>query len=173
MRKLLKKSKAYGMFALLFFFMLSLDEVTAQTNNNSASAKELHDQIAALDSAMFDAFNNCNLDKVASFFTEDVEFYHEKSGLITTRLSVFATMKTNLCSENSNRVRRELIKNTLEVTPINNYGAVQTGEHRFYLTQKGQKEKLDGIGKFVQIWQRKDGEWKISRVISFRFRPPE
>lgn len=29
----------------------------------------------------------------------------------------------------------------------------------------GQKEKLDGIGKFVQIWQKKEGEWKISRVI--------
>lgn len=85
----------------------------------------------------------------------------------------FNEMRENLCGETSNRVRRELVKGSLEVHPINNYGAVQTGEHRFYLTQKGQKEKLDGVGKFVVLWRKEGGEWRISRVISYGFGPPE
>ena len=46
------------------------------------------------------------------------------------------------------------------------------GEHRFYLTQAGQKEKLDGIGRFANLWQLKDGEWRMSRVFSYGFRSP-
>jgi hypothetical protein len=129
--------------------------------------------IASLDAALFAADNICDFEKVRTFFTEDLEFYHEKGGLTVTREGSLEIMGKNLCGENSNRVRRELVKDSLEVRPINNYGAVQTGEHRFYLTQKGQTERLDGVGKFVMLWQKKDGEWRISRVISYGFRSPE
>jgi hypothetical protein len=64
------------------------------------------------------------------------------------------------------------VQGSVEVCPINNYGAVQTGEHRFYLTQKGQKEALDGIGKFVMLWRRTGDEWRVARVISYGFRAP-
>jgi hypothetical protein len=159
---------------VLISLLLLTSWTYAQSSNNSAAAsRELYDKIASLDSSLFEAFNTCNLAKVEMFFTEDLEFYHEKGGLIITRKSVIEVMRNNLCGQNSNRVRRELIKSSLAVHAINNYGAVETGEHRFYLTQAGQKEKLDGIGKFVHIWQKKDGEWRISRVISYGFRPGE
>ena len=125
------------------------------------------------DSSFFAAYNNCELAKIESFFTEDVEFYHEKRGLIITRKSVMEAIAKNLCGDKNNKVRRELVKGSLQVFPIDNYGAVEMGEHRFYLTQAGQKEKLDGIGKFVNLWQKKDGEWKMSRVVSYGFRPGE
>ena len=161
-----------GPLMLLLIPLLLASRVDAQSKTNSTGPKELYERIASLDAALFDAYNACDIDKVGTFFTEDLEFYHEKGGLLLTRKSTLDTMRANLCGENSNRVRRELVKGSLEVRPINNYGAVQTGEHRFYLTQKGQKEKLDGIGKFVMLWQKKDGEWRISRVISYGFRPP-
>ena len=179
MRRLIKESMNFSRNvlrqspAVLLFFCLSSGTVSAQTKNDSPAAKELYDRIVTLDAALFDAYNACDIDKVGTFFTEDLEFYHEKGGLTLTRNSTLETMRNNLCGENSNRVRRELVQGSLEVRPINNYGAVQTGEHRFYLTQKGQKEKLDGIGKFVMLWQKKDSGWKISRVISYGFRPPE
>jgi hypothetical protein len=47
---------------------------------------------------------------------------------------------------------------------------LEIGEHRFYLTQEGQEEKLDGIGQFTNLWQLKGGEWKMSRVLSYGFR---
>ena len=163
-----------GILVMLFvILLLSTNWVHAQSKKDSPATKAIYDRIAALDAAMFDANNACDIDKVGTFFTEDLEFYHEKGGLTLTRKSVLDLMKTNLCGENSNRVRRELVGGSMEVHMINNYGAVETGEHRFYLTQKGQKEKLDGIGKFIMIWQIKNGEWRISRVVSYGFRAPE
>lgn len=158
---------------VLFIPLLSINWVHAQSKNDAPASKELYDQIASLDAAFFDAYNTCDLVKVETFFAEDIEFFHEKGGLITTRKSVMEVMKKNLCGDGTNRVRRELVKGSLEVHPINNYGAVEIGEHRFYLTQKGQREKLDGIGKFVNLWQKKDGQWRMSRVLSYGFRPGE
>lgn len=166
------KSNLVSSKAIIFLsvVLLTVSLVNAQTKVEPAN--DLAGQIAVLDAALFEAYNKCDIDKVGTFFTEDLEFYHEKGGVTLTRGALLPTMKKNLCG-NENKVRRELIKNTMFVSPINNYGAVQTGEHRFYLTQKGQKEKMDGIGKFVMLW-RKDGEqWKISRVISFGYRAPE
>ena len=163
-----------GLTFLLVIPLLTANRVYAQSGNAStAASRELHDKIAALDNAFFEAYNKCDLAKIEAFFTEDLEFYHEKSGLMVGRKSVMEVMKKNLCGDSSNRVRRELVQGSLEVRPINNYGAVQTGEHRFYLTQKDRKERLDGIGKFVNLWQNKDGEWRISRVFSYGFRPGE
>jgi ketosteroid isomerase-like protein len=158
---------------LLLIPWLPAVRVSAQSKPDAPGSQELYERIASLDAALSDAYNACDIEKVGTFFTEDLEFYHEKGGLVLTRKGSLDIMRANLCGENSNRVRRELVKGSLEVRPINNYGAVQTGEHRFYLTQKGQKEKLDGVGKFVMLWRQKDGEWRISRVISYGFRPPE
>ena len=63
--------------------------------------------------------------------------------------------------------RRELVKGSLEVYPISNYGAVEIGVHNFYRTLTGQKEKLTTVAKFMNIWQEKNGHWKISRIISY------
>lgn len=155
---------------LLLAFLLTPSAANAQASK--PGQKELQDRITALDAAMFAAYNKCDIDKVGTFFAEDLEFYHEKGGLTLTRDAVLAIMRKNLCGPDSNHIRRELVEGSMEVRPINNYGAVQTGEHRFYLTQKGQSEKIDGIGKFVMLWREKDGEWRITRVISYGFRAP-
>jgi ketosteroid isomerase-like protein len=166
-----------GVFAsravtLLLVAVLSAGWARAQSAGGGPGPGELRDQIERLDAALFDAYNRCDIDKVGSFFTDDLEFYHEKGGLVLTRQSTLDLMRKNLCG-NNNKVRRELVKGSMEVRPINNYGAVQTGEHRFYLTQPGRQEKMDGIGKFVMLWRKSDGEWRVSRVISYGFRPPE
>jgi len=164
------KTSTAGACLLLLVFLLTPGTANAQASK--PGTKELQDRITALDAAMFAAYNKCDIDKVATFFAEDLEFYHEKGGLTLTRDATLATMRKNLCGPDSNRVRREPVDGSMEVRPINNYGAVQTGEHRFYLTQKGQSEKIDGIGKYVMLWREKDGEWRITRVISYGFRAP-
>ena len=166
-----KSALSPGWVLILFVPLLLASWGNAQSENGSAESRELYDKIASLDSSFFEAYNKCDLAKIESFFTDDVEFYHEKRGLITTRKSVMEVIAKNLCGDSSNKVRRELVKGSLQVHPIDNYGAVEMGEHRFYLTQKDQKERLDGIGKFVNLWQKKDGEWRMSRVLSYGFRP--
>ena len=160
------------MILLLFSVMLT-GWVNAQSNNGAPVPQELYDEIASLDSSFFEAYNTCNLAKIETFFTEDLEFYHDKSGLTTTRKSAMEIMKNSLCGDPGNRVRRELVKGSLQVYPMNNYGALAIGEHRFYLTQKGQKEKLDGIAKFANLWQKKDGQWRMSRVLSYDHKPAQ
>jgi hypothetical protein len=158
---------------MLLVVVLTLTSAQASFSQAKTINKaELLETITRLDNEMFAAFNACDIDKVGTFFTDDVEFYHEKNGLETTRKIIVDIMKRNLCSPESNRIRRELVKSSMTVTPLNNYGAVQTGEHNFFLTEKGKPEYQDGVGRFVQIWQYKDGAWKISRVISFGFRQP-
>lgn len=62
------------------------------------------------------------------------------------------------------------MERSLEIYPIPGYGAVEIGVHHFYATEKGQQEHLTGTAKFVHVWQKKNGEWKISRVISYDHR---
>jgi ketosteroid isomerase-like protein len=151
---------------------LLITVVNAQSKNSAAQSGALFDTVAALDSAFFEAYNKCEVATIETFFNEDVEFYHEKRGLIPDRKSVMEGITKNLCGDSNNKVRRELVSGSLQVYAIGDFGALEIGEHRFYLTQKGQPEKLDGIGKFANLWQKKDGKWKLSRVLSYGFQSP-
>ena len=157
---------------LLAISAILLLPVTARNQQTSQKQGELLTIISSLDHAFFEAYNKCELNKIESLFTSDIEFYHEKRGQLTGRQNVMEVFSKNLCGDKSNRVRRELVEGTLQVYAIDNYGALAVGEHRFYLTQAGQKEKVDGIGRFANLWQLRDGEWKMSRVFSYGFRSP-
>ncbi len=51
---------------------------------------------AALDAAVFDAFNRCELDKLGAYFSEDVEFYHDHDGLSRGRQAFLGAVKDNI-----------------------------------------------------------------------------
>lgn len=71
---------------------------------------------AALDAALFDSYNKCDLDKFASFFGDDVEFYHDQGGVTLGKTSLTDSVKKNICG----KVTRELI--SLTVFPMKGYG---------------------------------------------------
>jgi hypothetical protein len=96
--------------------------------SEAASREELQRTIEKLDAEVFDAYNTCNLEKFGSFFPEQLEFYHDQGGLTdTTREQLVGDIKKYICG----KVRRELVKGSLEVYPMRNYGAVELGRHRF------------------------------------------
>ena len=132
----------------------SLDAIKSDTELTSA--------ISALDTQLFDAYNNCDIDKLGSLVTDDLEFYHDKTGLAVGKQPFLVAIKNNICG----KVRRELVKGSLEVYPLKGYGAVEIGTHRFYHPGT-QDHDVVGEAKFVQLWQYKDGAWKVSRVISY------
>jgi hypothetical protein len=136
---------------------------TAQTNQE-LSQQELTRKIAYMDSVLFYAFNTCDVNISKSLFTEDLEFYHDAGGLTNYTQNVKSIVQR--CNGET-KVRRELVKGSIEVFPIKDFGAIQIGSHRFFYTVKGQEEKLDGTFKFVHIWKNVNGVWKISRVISY------
>jgi ketosteroid isomerase-like protein len=122
----------------------------------------LFQTIQSLDTQLFDAYNRCDLEKFGSLLTEDLEFYHDKTGLARSAKALVEGVKNNICG----KVTRELIAGTLEVYPIANYGAVEIGVHRFHHPGHDDTEGV-GEAKFIQLWQQKDGAWKLTRVISF------
>lgn len=138
----------------------------AQANQGLPPTDELYKTVAAFDSALFDAYNKCDLDKLGSMVADDLEFYHDQTGLSLGRQSLLDGVKNNICG----KVHLELVQGTLEVYPLKGYGAVEIGVHRF--THPGQPQP-DTIGeaKFIHVWQLKDGVWKVTRVISFDHRP--
>lgn len=128
----------------------------------TSGSRELYREIAQLDGILFDAFNSQNLDKMKTLFAPDLEFYQDNEGLA----SYSQTMKDfEGMFKQQNKIRRELIKDSLEVYPIKNYGAIEIGVHRFCHEEKGKEEC--GIFKFVHIWQKIKGKWKVRRVISY------
>ena len=41
------------------------------------SEQELTQAVTTLDTQLFDAYNNCNLDKLGAMVADDLEFYHD------------------------------------------------------------------------------------------------
>ena len=136
--------------------------VTRKNARTQPEHDALYQTIQSLDTQLFDAYNRCDLEKFGSLLADDLEFYHDKTGLARTGKALVEGVKNNICG----KVTRELVAGTLEVYPIANYGAVEIGVHRFH--HPGHEE-TDGVGeaKFVQLWEQKDGVWKLTRVISF------
>ena len=125
------------------------------------SQAELDKAITALDTALFDAYNRCDLEKFSSFLDENVEFYHDQGGITLGRQALTDSVKKNICGGD---VRRELVPGSLQIYHMKGYGAVEIGIHRFLHPKSN---GAVGEGRFITLWQYKDGAWKITRAISY------
>jgi hypothetical protein len=154
---------------LLVFTLLAAQgaQAVAQEKAGAPAAEELARTLAAQDAALFDSFNRCELEKFASFFAEDVEFYHDKGGVTLSRKGVVESVRNNICG----KVRREAVAESFEAHPIPGFGAVQMGTHRFYELNAKPGSGPAGEARFIHLWQYKDGAWKITRVISYDHGP--
>jgi hypothetical protein len=122
---------------------------------------ELYRTILILDSIFWDAYNNCNIELQIGFYSDSIEFYHDQAGLITSKETILKETRENICG----KIKRELKRGSIEVYPIQGFGAIEIGMHRF--TDTNADEKTPEItGKFVFVWQMENDEWKIRRVIS-------
>jgi len=151
-------------------FLLFRICVNAQTSSHSD--RNIETELARMDSIVFANVYTCNSAKNETFFTDDIEFYHDKGGVTKTRRTLVDELRNNFCGDGKTKLRRELIAGSMQVYPINNYGAVQVGDHRFYVTQNG-KEVLSGVAKFIHVWKYENGEWRISRVFSYDHNAPD
>ena len=137
------------------------DAQTVPALDKIQNQEELNKAITALDAALFDAYNKCDLQKFGSLVDENVEFYHDQGGVTLGRAALVESVKTNICATTT----RELVAGSLQIYYMKGYGAIEMGVHRFH--HPGHPEIGDGEGKFVHLWQYKDGAWKVTRVLSY------
>lgn len=121
---------------------------------------DLLSTIVKMDSIYFTAYNTCDMATQAELYDEDLEFYHDKGGLSTSKQDILRSIEENICG----KVTRELVKGSIEVYPIHGYGAVEIGMHKFHNNQE--PDAISVPSKFITIWKQKGDKWLISRVIS-------
>ncbi|MHA7057763.1 nuclear transport factor 2 family protein [Aquimarina sp. M1] len=135
------------------------------------SKRSLKKTILELDNKFWESYNSCDINTFKTFFVEDFEFYHDKGGLTAGLDNMISSVKNELCKPENPSVRREVVEGSVEVFPLTNYGAIITGEHVFYVSEKGKEERLAEIAKFTHVWQHKDNQWKMTRVLSYDHQP--
>lgn len=139
----------------------------------SQQTGKLYHEIAKMDSLYFSAQNACDMEKYASFLSEDFEFFHDKGGFTASKDDEMEDMAIFCGEEQRSRqpLRRELIDSTLKVFPMDNYGALELCDHIFYLQINDGTEKVVGSGKMTALWKLIDNEWKLTRIISYDHQP--
>jgi len=152
------------LFILLINLIICSVVVAQSPNDRKADSlqKALYNKIANLDSALFAAYNSKQLNLMKTYFTNDLEWYQDNGGLIRFE-KVFQNFQSIFNRDYD--LKRTLIKESLEVFPIEGYGAIEIGKHQFKHVENGKLEV--GTFKFLMIWKNEQGNWKISRVISY------
>jgi hypothetical protein len=158
------KNTTYIFTFLILIIFISCQSETEKgirsIENYTPVDKELYDEILEMDEKFFNAYNNCDLETQASIYSDSIEFFHDKGGLMTSKEQIIEGTKNNICG----KVTRELVEGSVEVYPINDYGAVQTGYHKFFNNQEPNAESIPS--KFIAIWRNENGIWKMTKVIS-------
>lgn len=148
-------------------FATAVGQTTGKKTTQKSTNEQqpgVYNEIVTADSALFYAFNHCDSVQYRKYLADDLEFYHDLGGqhfLAEEMQSV-----KEMCDRQSH-IRRELLKSTLEVHKLGDFGAVEIGVHRIYHTNKGEAEHRSGDYKFIHVWQKMDGTWKLKRVISY------
>ena len=150
--------------ALLFLYTLLTSWFTnGQTKEiqiYKAPDINIHNEIVKMDSIYFNAYNTCNLKKQEELLSDDIEFLHDKGGVSTSKEEILSDIEKKICG----KVTRTLIKGSIEVYPIHDYGAVQIGYHKFYNNQEPTLKSIPA--KFIIIWKKENNNWKMKRIVS-------
>jgi hypothetical protein len=100
------------------------------------------------------------MEKQKEIYAEEIEFFHDKSGLSTSKSDILAATENNICG----KVTRTLVEGSIEVYPIHDYGAVEIGYHKFFNNQE--PDAISNPSKFIILWKKEMENWKITKVIS-------
>ena len=121
--------------------------------------QELYETIVSLDKKLFDAYNSCDMDTQTALYSEDLEFFHDRGGLSTSKEKLLIALKNNICE----KVTRTLIEGSIEVYPIKDYGAVEIGYHAF--NDKKTPENKSKGSRFIMIWKKTKPMFSYNTVI--------
>ncbi len=156
------------LFALLLAAAQAQAAPAAPSLPDSATMRA---QIAARDAELFDVlFNQCAPERMRALIMPDLEFYHDRSGVVRGA-DAFVADYARSCAERRGpdawRSRRELVPESLVVDPIPGFGALEAGDHLFYERRGEGPERLAGRARFAQVWALTPDGWRLARVFSY------
>ena len=137
----------------------------------TAQTPDAEREVRAADAAFWRAYNACDMPAIGALLTEDVEFYHDRTGLTKTRTGVVDSLRNGPCATPDMRLRREVIDDSLAFHPLADGYAILSGRHRFHVRSGDAPERLDGQAGFTNLWRRHDGRWQMHRVLSYAHGP--
>lgn len=167
----ISKNQSIIMKKLLFTiaFIISTISLFAQKPTHNGGKlnipkqfEKLYAEVLAADSVLFTGYNTHNIELIKKGFSKDLEFYHDKGGLSNYEFNIQALAGV---FKQSSDIYRQLLRETVEIFPIANYGAVQTGLHRFCHVENGKDDC--GTFKFVTVWKRTENGMEATRIISY------
>jgi hypothetical protein len=139
------------------------------------SQPALTQKIAARDAALFDVmFAGCDPAALSALVTDDMEFYHDKGGLMAHDAFIADYAKSCMAKKAPEawRSRRELVAGTMKVYAIPGFGAIEEGAHVFYERKGDGPERLAGKARFSILWKLgADGQWRMARTFSIDHAP--
>lgn len=152
----------FSKFVVVLLLITGASTATQAQEPYKPDDKALYDTILRMDSIFFNAYNTCtiHLKEYGDFYAANLEFYHDKGGVMNSRDAVIEATRKNICG----KVTRELVRESVEVYPIAGFGAIEIGFHKFH--NKEEPNAPSRPGRFVITWQQVNGQWKITRVIS-------
>jgi hypothetical protein len=160
---------------LLVASLVATPVVGQPTATMIPTGAELTRSLAAFEADFFALFFvGCDPTRLATMVTPDLEFYHDKSGVVATTGAALVADYAKNCearkAPDAWRSRRELVPETLHVDPVPGYGAIEVGEHRFFERKGDGEERLAGIALFTMLWRFDAGQWRLARVMSYGHR---
>ena len=152
---------------ILIFLLLFTILANAQVEKSS----ELYKTIKEKDSLLFNiGFNNCDIIQFKKLVSDNFEFYHDQGGITKSKSEFIQSIENGLCKLDY-KPKRVLDVKSLEIFPLKKngvlYGAIETGIHSFYAIEKKQEEYLTSIAKFTHLWMLENGNWKLSKGLSY------
>lgn len=145
--------------------------ITLAVTTQQVTALSLAEELAQQDKEFFTrGFNECDTAYLQQGVSDDLIFYHDQSG-IQDKEQFMSSVVKHICSNPDVKPIRKLVEGSIETFPLYKngklYGAIQQGEHEFYIRRKGYPDKLTSTAKFTHVWLKKDANWQLANVLSY------
>lgn len=136
------------------------------------SDENLFQQLKRMDSLLFEVcFNQCRVDELLPYISQDLEFYHDQSGVMESRDQFMESVRTNICANMDFKPIRKLNEASLQIFPLFNqgklYGVIQQGVHTFYIREPQKELYETSEAKFIHLWLWQNDRWMLKRVLSY------
>lgn len=158
--------KTFHAIVLALLTCLVAPAVLAQQSDNLSA------EIQQAEESLYEAiFDRCDADALEPMLAPELEFYHDKGGLVAKSAAEFVRAIRTSC-ENQKlgrevRTRREAVPGTLQVHQMGNFGALAVGIHRFYHLPPDAEAVPTEHARYANLWRKEGNRWVLTKVFSY------